>query len=141
MENAKNFNVKEIFENLSVDSDLGLVDAMDFVNDHLEYKDFQDVQELYDYLNDTNNANGYITDDISEFADLNVPIYNSELLDWLKDNYDKLENSIQEFGIDSENFDLIKQIQLAYYSEIQNELYEYIQKAIEEIENEYPELI
>lgn len=65
-------------------------------------------------------SNGYICDIITEVCDNNVDIYNSDLWDWAKDNEYYIEQAINEFGIDSSNFDLIglfRQGQYFYYEE------------------------
>lgn len=65
-------------------------------------------------------SNGYICDIITEVCDNNVDIYNSDLWEWAKDNEYYIEQAINEFGIDSNNFDLIglfQQGQYFYYEE------------------------
>ena len=52
--------------------------------------DFGDCFRDYD--------NGYICDIITEIADSHVDIYNSDLLEWAKDNYSYIEEAIDEFG-------------------------------------------
>ena len=66
-------------------------------------------------------SNGYICDIITEICDNNVDIYNSDLWEWAKDNEYYIEQAINEYGIDSNNFDLIRlfqQGQYYYYEEI-----------------------
>ena len=66
-------------------------------------------------------SNGYICDIITEICDNNVDIYNSDLWEWAKDNEYYIEQAINEFGIDSNNFDLMqlfRQGQYYYYEEI-----------------------
>lgn len=66
-------------------------------------------------------SNGYICDIITEVCDNNVDIYNNDLWEWAKDNEYYIEQAINEFGIDSNNFDLMqlfRQGQYYYYQEI-----------------------
>lgn len=65
-------------------------------------------------------SNGYICDIITEVCDNNVDIYNNDLWEWAKDNEYYIEQAINEFGIDSNNFDLMqlfRQGQYYYYQE------------------------
>ena len=65
-------------------------------------------------------SKGYICDIITEVCDNNVDIYNSDLWDWAKDNEYYIEQAINEFGIDSNNFDLMglfREGQYIYYQE------------------------
>ena len=69
------------------------------------------------------NATQYLGDTLWEIADNHIDIYNSTLLDWLKDNYSAFEDYIDEYGVDtSGGFDLIKHIRCAQSLEIYNEL-------------------
>lgn len=65
-------------------------------------------------------SKGYIGDIITEVCDNNVDICNNDLWEWAKDNEYYVERAINEFGIDSSNFDLIglfRQGQYLYYEE------------------------
>ena len=66
-------------------------------------------------------SNGYICDIIMEVCDNNVDIYNSDLWEWAKGNDYYIEEAIKNFGIDSNNFNLMQlfqQGQYYYYEEI-----------------------
>lgn len=80
-----------------------------------------DITSFTDYSND------YICDIVNELADSNVDIYNNDLLNWAKNNYNYIDEAIAEFG-DGVNF--INDIQIGqyyYYSkEIYNNLKEYL---------------
>lgn len=68
-----------------------------------------------------NYSNGYICDIIMEVCDNNIDIYTSDLWDWAKNNEYYIEQAINNFGIDSNNFDLTRlfqQGQFYYYEEI-----------------------
>lgn len=60
----------------------------------------------------------YICDMISEVADNFVDIYNSDLLDWVKNNYEYIEEALDEFGTPQDSngrADFIKMIQQGQY--------------------------
>jgi hypothetical protein len=81
------------------------------------------TNEDAEYIVDYNN--GYITDIFSQIADNAVGIYTKDLLEWLVDNYEELEEYVQEFGIDYKNFDLLGAIRgaqwLCYERQLSNE--------------------
>lgn len=54
-----------------------------------------------DYFRDYNS--GYIGDIITEIADNNIDIYNSDLMDWAKDNISYIEEALEEFGTPTNN--------------------------------------
>lgn len=70
---------------------------------------------------------GYICDIISEIADNNVDIYTYDLLDWLRYNYDVVEEANREFGTPE---DIIKQCQQGQYYKYNNDLYDVIDDMI-----------
>lgn len=84
-------------------------------------KELENKYELENILYCFNDySNGYICDIITEVCDNNVDIYNNDLWEWAKDNEYYVERAINEFGIDSNNFDLIglfRQGQYFYYEE------------------------
>lgn len=74
-----------------------------------------DVASFADY-----GDNNYICDIITEIADSNIDLYNSDLLEWLKDNYSIIEEANTEFGASN---DIIKQCQQGQYYQYTNEIY------------------
>lgn len=74
------------------------------------------ITEYYNYQND-------VDDIIHDIADNNVDIYNYDLLEWAKDNYNYIEDYVKEFGIDSQNFDFIGIIRGGQYLYIEQTLY------------------
>lgn len=70
---------------------------------------------------------GYICDIISEIADNNIDIYTYDLLDWLRYNYDVVEDTNREFGTPD---DIIKQCQQGQYYKYSNDLYDVIDDMI-----------
>lgn len=70
---------------------------------------------------------GYICDIISNIADNNVDIYTYDLFDWLKYNYDVVQDANLEFGQPS---DIIAQCQQGQYYKYSNDLYDVIDDMI-----------
>ena len=72
-------------------------------------------------------SDGYICDIVSELADNNVDIYNSDLLEWAKDNYSYIDEATAELG---HGKDFINDVQIGQYyynnNEIYNNLKEYL---------------
>lgn len=66
----------------------------------------------------------YICDMISEVADNFVDIYNSDLLDWAKNNYEYIEEAQDEFGTPKDSndnadfFKMISQGEFLYYERL-----------------------
>lgn len=78
----------------------------------LESKADDATMDLVDIVFDQYSGN--ISDSISEYADSNVDIYNSDLLDWAKDHLGDIEEANKEFGVPKDG-DIIKQIMQAQY--------------------------
>ena len=76
-------------------------------------------------------SNGYICDIITEVCDNNVDIYNGDLWEWAKDNEYYIEQATNEFGIDSNNFDLIKLFQQGQYFYYEETCYNNLDDIIE----------
>ena len=90
----------------------------------MKLKDLQKELKISYYGdNITYYSSGYIQDLFSEIADQNVDIYTSDLLDWAKLNYEYIEQAVQEFGIDSRNFDFVKLLQEGQFLQIEEDLY------------------
>lgn len=83
-----------------------------------------------DYCKSVESANGgHIGDDINEYADNQVDIYNGELLQWLcKDwrNLDAVEEATAELGAPTQNgrLDLMQAIRQGQYLQYERELNE-----------------
>ena len=69
----------------------------------------------------------YLYDILWNISDANVDIYNYNLLEWLKDNYTDFEETIDEYGVSSDRFDLIRYIQMAQCRAYERELTENLQ--------------
>lgn len=81
-----------------------------------------------EYFVDYNN--GYICDIISEIADNNVDIYNYDLIEWAKDNYNYIDDAVAEFGVDTQNFDFWGIIRQGQYLYNDNDLYENLEDSL-----------
>lgn len=79
---------------------------------------------LPDWADDVADYDGYVCDVFSEVADSYVDIYYNKLLDWVSEpgNYDYVENAVQEGLVDTQNFDMIKAIQMGQYEQIREEM-------------------
>ena len=83
-------------------------------------KNFESYEE---YITEYYNHENDIDEIIRDIADNNVDIYTSDLMDWVKDNYNYVEDYIKEFGIDSNNFDFIGAVRGGQYLYIEQTLY------------------
>ena len=96
-------------------------------------------EELQNYYTTTEELEEAIKSDkiqdaISEIADNNIDVYNYDLLQWFPDNYDKVEEAIEEYGfpeLDGKP-DMLQAIRQGQYLENEEVLYE----ALEEIKAE-----
>lgn len=65
-----------------------------------------------------------ICDMITEVADSSVDVYNDDLLDWAKNNYDFIEDALDEFGTPQDSngkadfFQMIRQGEFLYYDNL-----------------------
>ena len=82
--------------------------------------------EVLDLFNSGVDYNGcyYIYDMISDVANSFVDIYNSDLLDWAKNNYEYIEEALDEFGTPTDSngranfFEIISQGEYLYYERL-----------------------
>ena len=82
-----------------------LVDLLEFKGDN-----FENLENLRDYFNDDD-----MLDYITELSDSKVDIYNYNLRQWSVDNYNYIEDAVEEFGLDPKNFDFHKLIMMGQY--------------------------
>ena len=117
-----------------------IVDKFEYIGEFLDKTDlqdllsnqkFEDFQELIDWLEDD------ASDTISELADSKVDIYYYELRKWSVDNYNYIEDAIQEFGVDTKNPDFHKMIQSGQYLAYSNEFYTLASEFKDYIEDNY----
>lgn len=98
---------------------------MDNIKQYIEKNiNLDDIcKNIADYTNcDTN----YIDDIINEIADNNTDIYYDALIKWLQDDCyasDYIEQAVQEFGIDTQNFNFMRLIQQGQYQKNYEILY------------------
>lgn len=105
------------------------------------------IGDLGEYFRDYDS--GYICDIITEIADNHVDIYHYDLLEWAKNNYEYVEEAMDEFGIATDSngkADFMRCIMqgqfLAYEREIYENLenilkffmYDYIEKELDLLE-------
>lgn len=69
---------------------------------------------------DYNGCGSYIEDAISERADSETSIYYSDIIKFISENVEAVNDTIQEFGWDEAGADLYKAGQLAEYLQIEN---------------------
>jgi hypothetical protein len=92
-----------------------------------EYESDNDL--LYRIEDYTHTPDSYICDIIGEIADSETDIYYSGLIDWLRNDNNSVESieyAVQEFGIDSKNFDFMKILQQGQYYQNEQQLYKNI---------------
>lgn len=106
----------------------------DFLHDYAEHIEFKDLSELYQYLD--GNDHNYIQDQISESADSSVDIYYYDLRKWAVDNYQYIEEAIDEMGAPVP-FDFHKAIQYGQYKYYSEAIYEDVNKFKKYLENNY----
>ncbi len=74
---------------------------------------------------------GYICDAISELADNQVDIYDSELIKWAGEgNVEYVNDAISEFGWDGCGSDFIKAIQMGQFLYYERDLYDHLDTLI-----------
>lgn len=100
----------------------------------LKIEDLRNELYLGDYGNDfINYEKGYICDIISEIADNNVPIYNTEIWSQVEENSNYVEEALQEFGTPIDNngqVDLIKIFQQGLYYKNEQDIYENLEEIL-----------
>ena len=118
MEALAKFDINEIIKGFEYQGEF--LDKSD-LEDLLSNYDFNNKDELMDYLNDGDG--NYISDTISELSDSKVDCYYYNLRQWSVDNYNYIEDAISEFGVDTKNPDFHKMIQQGQYYAYNNEFY------------------
>lgn len=92
-----------------------------------EYEYNLDLGEVGDCFCDYND--GDIYDIMFEIADNHVDLYNHDLLKWLSDNLTNayyIEQAVNEYGIDSKNFDFYRLIQQGEFMQNYEDLQEHL---------------
>jgi len=99
-----------------------------FELDLSEFNDHYEVIEKLDY-----------DGSLHELIDSNIDIYYHSLRQWAVDNYDYVEQAINEGLLDTSEFDYHKAIQTGQYLQLQEEAYRLIEEIFEEFEPEEEE--
>lgn len=73
---------------------------------------------------------GYICDKITEFADNNTSIYDYDIKQFIINDFDAVEDAINEFGWDGCGGDLYKAGQMAEFLTIEREIYDNLEDVI-----------
>ena len=97
--------------------------------------EFNSFSELIDYLNEDDN--NYIGDKITELSDAMIDVYYHSLREWSVDNYSYIEDAISEFGIDTQNPDFHKMIQMGQYVAFSSEFYSMVNEFKDYIVGQY----
>ena len=73
----------------------------------------------------------YICDAITEYADGQVDIYTADLLEWAKDNYEYVEQAIDEFGVSKGRADFVRTIATGQFLKNEEELNQDIEEVVQ----------
>lgn len=87
-----------------------------------------ELNSYIDCLNDYDN--GYICDIISEIADSNTSIYDSDIIEFISNNVEEVNDAIEEYGWDGCGSDLYKAGQIAECRKNENEMYEELEQGL-----------
>lgn len=77
-----------------------------------------------EYLNDYRDSSTYICDAIAEIADNNTSIYYYQIIKFISENVEAVNDAIEEYGWDGCGSDLYKAGQMAEYNAIQADIWE-----------------
>jgi len=99
----------------------------DAINEEIKRQGLDEYDDFLGYRSD------YIGDRISDYADGQVDIYNSDLLQWIgsdAENAEAVGDAIDEFGWDGCGKDFYKAIQMGQFLKYEHECYDNIDKII-----------
>lgn len=88
-------------------------------------------------LNDYRNSNEYICDVASRIADNNTSIYYSDIINFISENVEDVNDAIKEFGWEGCGSDLYKAGQMAEYLKIEREIYDELNGALLRMAHDY----
>ena len=86
------------------------------------------LDSFIDCLNDYDS--GYICDIISEIADSNTSIYYSDIIEFISNNVEEVNDAIEEYGWDGCGSDLYKAGQAAEYRKNENDMYNELEEGL-----------
>jgi hypothetical protein len=105
---------------------LDKADLMDLLAFEIDCKNFDEDFERFDGANleaMLHFLQDGADDAINELSDSKVDIYNHDLRVWAVDNYDYIEEAVEEYGYDDKNFNFHKLIQLGQFYAYNMEFY------------------
>lgn len=88
-------------------------------------------------LNDYRNSDEYICDAVSRIADNNTSIYYSDIINFISENVEDVNDTIKEFGWNGCGEDLYKAGQMAEYLKIEHEIYDELNGALLRMAHDY----
>lgn len=86
------------------------------------------LDSFIDCLNDYDN--GYICDIISEIADSHTSIYYSDIIEFISNNVEEVNDAIEEYGWDGCGSDLYKAGQAAEYRKNEHDMYNELEEGL-----------
>lgn len=86
------------------------------------------LDSFIDCLNDYDN--GYICDIISEIADSNTSVYYSDIIEFISNNVEEVNDAIEELGWAGCGSDLYKAGQAAEYRKNENDMYNELEEGL-----------
>lgn len=86
------------------------------------------LNSYIDCLNDYDN--GYICDIIVEIADSNTSIYHSDIIEFISNNVEEVNDVIEELGWDGCGGDLYRAGQAAEFGKNENEMYNELEEGL-----------
>lgn len=90
-----------------------------------------------DRLNDYRGSDSYICDIIAEIADSATSIYYSDIIKFISENVEAVNDAINEFGWDGCGGDLYKAGQMAEYQMIERDIYDHLPDALRVLACDY----
>ena len=93
--------------------------------------------EYADRLNDYRGSDSCICDCITEIADSATSIYYSDIIKFIAENVEAVNDTIKEYGWDGCGCDLYKAGQMAEYSQIERDIYEHLPDALRVLACDY----
>ena len=109
--------MENLTENKSVLSVEELKEAIDLSSDY--------SRNLCDY-----SGHYYLCDAITEIADNNTSIYYSDIIKYISNNVEKVNDAIEEMGWDGCGSDLYKAGQMAEFLDIERQIYDELDNAM-----------
>lgn len=86
------------------------------------------LDSFIDCLNDYDS--GYICDIISEIADSNTSIYYSDIIEFISNNVEEVNDTIEKFGWDGCGSDLYEAGQMEEYSKNEDDMYNELEEGL-----------